>query len=301
FYTHASPFNMFSMGIGNAPTRRSLLMLTATFLLVLFCTVAFTGPSFASGVALLLRGTQGSGAYPVKQYPSGQTYTPHYDMQNDEPGQISLQAAQQQMHFSIYWPQNKPDAYSLQHINLYVGLNQKWADGPMLEFEYSLPQTSVAPRGTGQIWIREFKPRADVLQLVKDGSSVPIQMDNNGRALAIYVDGQWNRRGKNIPVWVFWQRSELIYQINGVVFWIVGDQRDGIGEQQLMQIAQGLEPEPHALTRQSLMMGDAIYVEQLNKDIPGPFANDVILISTDDGIDGPSYMNVSSYQPPNIR
>ena len=294
FYTHTSPFGVFSMDVGNVPTRRSLLMVATTFLLVLFCTVAFTGPSFASGIALLLHGTQGSGAYQVHSYPVGQVHTPLYDAQSDEPEQLSLQATQQQIHFPLYWPQTKPDAYSLQQVNLYVGLDQQWADGPMLEFEYSLPPSSVAPKGTGQIWVREFKPKADVLQLVKDGSSVPIQLDNNGRAMAIYVDGQWRMRGKNAPVWVFGQRSELIYQIDGVVFWIVGDQRDGIGEPQLMQIAQGLTP--HFLTRQFLMMGNPIYVEQLNKDIRSPFATDVIVYTN--GIDGPYYMNVSSYQPP---
>lgn len=294
FYTHPSPFSMFNAGMGNAPTRRPLLVVVAAFLLVLFCTVAFTGPSFASGVALLLHGTAGSGAYQVKTYHVGQAQPPLYDMQSNAPAQLSLLAAQQQLHFPIYWPQSKPDAYTLQHINLYTNLDQQWADGPLLEFEYSLSPSAVVPKGTGEIWIREFKPKADVLQMVKEGSSVPIQLDDNGRATAIYVDGQWSRRGRNAPVWVFGERSELIYQIDGVVFWIVGDQRDGIGEPQLMQIAQGLTP--HALTRQFLMMGNPIYVERLNQDIRSPFDTDVIVYA--DGIDGPYFMNVSSYQPP---
>ncbi len=299
FYTDTSPLRVLSSAMGNSPTRRPLLVLVATFLLVMLVTVAFTGPSFASGVALLLRGTHGSGVYQVPRYPPlGMVQPPSTDEQNVSDGDkgFSLLATQQQMHFPMYFPQNIPSAYSLEHINLYVGLNQQWADGPMLEFEYSLPPSAVAYKGTGKIWVREFKPKADVLQLVKDGASVPIQMDNNGRALAIYVDGQWDMHGKNSPVWTSGQRSELVYQLNGVIFWIVGDQRDGIGEQQLMQIAQGLTP--HTIDRRYSMMGDTIFVQQLNKNVPGPFSNDVIVVFPEGDDNGPYYINVGSYGPP---
>lgn len=291
FYTHASPLSALSMDISNAPARRSLLALAATFLAVFLLTVAFTAPSFASGVALLLRGNHTGGVVPVSHYPSGRIPSAQDDVQIPQTT-LSLMAAQQQMHFQMYWPQNKPDEYALANINLYVGLDQHWADGPMLEFEYRLTSPGNT-QGTGKIWIREFKPKATVLQLVKEGASVPIQMDNSGHALAIYVDGQWVRHGKNPPVWVSGERSELIYQINGVLFWIVGDQRDNIGKQQLMQIAQGLEQPP--MPRQFAMMGSATLVNQVsNTDVPGPFSNDVILIDTPDGIDGPYYVNENS-------
>lgn len=296
FYTHTSPLSVFSSGMSNASTRRSLLAMAATFVLIMLLTVAFTGPSFVSGVAILLRGTHGSGVLEVKNLP--QIITRHQQNMLDTPKEISRLTAQQQMHFPIYWP-DKPFTYSLEDINLYVGLNQQWADGPMLEFEYRLPPSVVASKGTGKIWIREFKPKADVLQLVKEGASVPIQVDSNSRALAIYVDGQWERLGKNTSVWVYGQRSELVYQINGVVFWIVGDQRDGIGEQQLMQIAQGLTPLSLPLDRQYRMDGgDTPFITQLSEDTFGPFLNDVIMIFPSDGSDGPYYMNVSPFQPP---
>lgn len=209
--------------------------------------------------------------------------------------QISLLGARRQMHFTPYLPGYIPSAYSLSHINLYVGLDQQWADGPMLEFEYALPPSTYAPKGTGEIWVREFKPREDVLQLVKDGASVPIDMDNSGRALAIYVDGQWNPRGKNVPEWVYGERSELIYQQDGVIFWIVGDQRDGIGKQQLMGIAQGLVKCP--FNQQFRVAGSSIPVIQMMEDIPGPFSSDVIVVASGDSTDGPYFINVSAYQP----
>ncbi|HWS83602.1 MAG TPA: hypothetical protein VN207_05025 [Ktedonobacteraceae bacterium] len=44
------------------------------------------------------------------------------------------------------------------------------------------------------------------------------------------------------PSWVYSDRSELIYedQNSGVVFWIVGDQRDGIDSDALRTIANSL-------------------------------------------------------------
>lgn len=300
FYTHVSPFNALSMGIGDVSIRRPMLAMVGTFIMILLLTVAFTGASFASGVAMLLRGTHGSGVYLTDKYPVGLVQPPQ--TQNTSfpaaSAQISLQAAQLQMLFSMYAPGYMPSAYSPGYINLYVGLDQQWADGPMLEFEFRLHSSEVAPKGTGEIWVREFKPRAGVLQLVKEGASVPIEMDNSGQAMAIYVDGEWEQRGRDVPQWAFHSRSELIYQVDGVVFWIVGDQRDGIGQQQLMQIAQGLTPVP--FNQQFRLLGGAVSVTQMSQDVPGPFSNDVIVVYPSDSSDGdgPYYVSVSSYQPP---
>lgn len=293
FYTHTSPLSAISAGIGDSSMRRSLLALIVTYALIMVLTVAFTGASFASGVAVLLRGAN-SGAYLVNKYPLGMVQ----DEDTSNPGfkQISLRSAQLQMHFPIYWPQRALPGYSLDQINLHVGINQQWADGAMLEFGFRLPPSRVAPQGTGEVWVREFKPRDNVLQLVKAGASVPIEMDSNGRALAIYVDGQWSPRGKSAPEWVYGVRSELIYQLNGIVFWIVGDQRDGVGESELMQVAQGLTP--YHFDQHYRMAGEAIRVNQISSNIPGPFSNDVIVIFPDEGGGGPYFISVSSYQPP---
>jgi hypothetical protein len=297
FSSYTSPLGAISARIGDRSMRRSLLALATAFLLVMMLTVAFTGESFAAGVAILLRGTHGSGVSPTNHYPTIIQH-PQYNWQSaPEPTakSISFEDAQSRMFFQMYWPQYMLSSYSLEHINLYVGLDQQWSDGPMLEFEYSLPPSSVAPRGTGEIWVREFKPRADVLQIVKDGAFLPIGMDNSGSALAIYVDGQWSPRGKNSPEWVYGGRSELIYQVGGVVFWIVGDQRDGVGKEELMQIASGLAP---SSVDQFRVAGISIVVTQMSEDVPGPFSNDVIQVFPNDGT-GDSYdVSVSSYQPP---
>lgn len=298
FYNHISPFNALTMEISDRSMRRPMLAMVGTFIMVLLLTIAFTGASFASGVAILLHGTtHRSGVYLTDKYPFGLVQPPQ-SIPNPSMVQTSLLAAQEQMLFPIYSPGYMLSSYSLKYINLYVGLDQQWADGPMLEFEFSLPPSNVAPEGTGEIWVREFKPRAGVLQLVKQGASVPIEMDGSGQALAIYVDGEWDQAGRNDPQWVYGTRSELIYQMDGVVFWIVGDQRDGVGKQQLMRIAQGLVPVP--FTQQFRLVGGNVPVMQMSEDVPGPFSNDVIVVYPSDSSDGdgPCYISVSSYQPP---
>ena len=62
-----------------------------------------------------------------------------------------------------------------------------------------------------------------------------------GKRQAIYIDGQWVRQRQAI-VWEYGTGAELIYQANGVIFWITGDQRDGVGESTLVTLAQQLEP-----------------------------------------------------------
>jgi len=70
-----------------------------------------------------------------------------------------------------------------------------------------------------------------------------VQTDQHGQPQAIYVDGQWIPHGKAF-LWIAGGRSELIYQQNGVIFWIAGDQHDGLGEKDLWKIAQSLHPIP---------------------------------------------------------
>jgi len=297
FYAHTSPLSALSSGIGDPSMRRPVLALLTAFMALMLFTVAFTGGSFASGVAILLHGTHKGGVYLADKYPVGMIQRNWQNVPDPAVKDISLLTAQQEMHFPVYWPGYTPSHYSLEHINLYAGLDQQWADGPMLEFEFSLPPSSEAPKGTGEVWVREFKPKEDVLQLVAKSASVPIDMDNSGKALAIYVNGQWDPRGRNTPQWVSGGRSELIYELNGVVFWIVGDQRDGVGEQELMKVAQGLQITSFA--QGVRVVGQSIFVTQMSgNDIQGPFSNDVIVLFPDNGANGPYYVSENPYQPP---
>src|SRR5439155_7694434 len=158
----------------------------------------------------------------------------------------------------------------------------------------------VIPKGNGQIVIREFKPNEDVLQLVQDNAAHPVQSDQQGRPQAIYVDGQW------IPhtpafLWAAGGRCELIYQQNGVIFWIAGDQRDGLGEKGLWKIARSL----HTITFSHnfmLMRGEETLVTQASLgDAHDPFATDVLVISPDGSSTGAYFITVNSYQSRSVK
>lgn len=299
FSPPVSPLRALSTGIGDRAMRRSLIAMVGMFILVLLLTVAFTGSSFAAGVAILLGGTHRSGVYLTDKYPVGLVQSAPYSTQNDSSAKIiSLLSAQDQLLFPLYLPAYMLPEYELTHISLYVGMDQQWANGPMLEFEFSELPSHIGPRGMGKIWVREFEPRADVLQLVKAGASTAINPDSNGRAQAIYVDGAWDVSNKVGPQWVAGERSELIYQVNGVIFWIVGDQLDGVGESQLLDIAHGLAVVQ--LYQQIRVLENKITVAQLSTDALGPFSTDVIVVYPGDSSDGggPYYIGVSASQPP---
>ena len=276
------------------PARRSLFALTAVFILFMIVTVAFTSPSFATGLEILLHGGR-SGVYQVNNYPS---VVHHLASKNDttyRSKEISLSEAQNRfMHFPIYWPGSLPSGYDLTGIYLYPRVDQSLFDGPIVDLEYDYPP-GVVPNGTGQIIIREFKPKIDMLQVVQAGSAYPLQVDQMGRARAIYVDGQWVRRGRLVPQWVKGGRSELIYQQNGVIFWIVGDQHDGITKDVLVKIAQSLQVVN--LSRSLLMMNDTDYQVQFASYSSGPFTNDILWINSDDSSDASYMTTIGNDQP----
>src|SRR5439155_21135890 len=117
----------------------------------------------------------------------------------------------------------------------------------------------------------------------------------NGLSQAIFVDGQWVLHNK-FPVWVKGQRSELIYQKDGIVFWIVGDQRDGMNQNTLLKIANSLQA-LHLTHVMPVGNEDTINnVSLLNGDVNGPFTGDVLSISPDDSGIGTYLSLVGSQQ-----
>ena len=282
------------------PVRRTLSAGVA-FMLVVFMTVWLTGASFASGMAILLHGAR-AGVLLVHEYPSSLSHVPFpttVQSDNDAQPTISMLEAQRRLHsWNIYWPQMMPDNYRLTSRYLYEEPQQSWADGPFMEFDYTV--NSATARGTGELAIREFKLKADVsvLQVAKDGSTTAIKTDQNGLAQAIYVDGQWALRNK-FPVWVYGQRSELIYQKDGIVFWIVGDQRDGFNQNALLKIANSLQPMYITHFVLAGIKNHINTVTLLQGDVNGPFTGDVLAITPDDGGMGTylSLVGSQQYQP----
>jgi len=277
---------------------RSLLAFASVLMLVMVFTVAFTAPSFTSGITLLLQGTH-SGVYEVQHYPNGiKRHRPDSFVHEPqpEPQQISLLAARQRLSFPMYWPQMVPRNYSSPSIFL-EDTGQQWADGPILDLIYNLNNPGLSSNSDSQIVVREFKPKEDVLQLVQDGAAHPIEVDQYGQAKAIYVDGQWALEGdQSLPQWAYGGRSELIYQQDGIIFWIVGNQHYGVGEKTLMTIAQSFQV--FYINHQMHMLGESGYARAVTviDTVPDQFTTDVVVVFQDDNADSPSYIAVSSYE-----
>ena len=288
--------NSLNYGISSNSARLSLLASAAAFVLILLCTVAITAPSFAAGLTILLHGAHG-GVYLANNYPKNVRKLTHKqklskNTTKNQSDQISLLTAQQQLHFQMYWPETVPGNYALDSIYLYQTADTPWADGPVVELVYNV--NGVTPKGTGQIVIREFKPGEDILQLVQDNAAHPIQTNQQGQPQAIYVDGQWIPHGKTF-LWAVGGRCELIYQQNGVIFWIAGDRHDGLGEKDLWKIARSL----HTITSSHihmLMRGDDTSVTEASLgDAHDPFVTDVLVIYPDGDPNGAYFITVSTY------
>lgn len=278
----------------SSSARRSMLVLVVASLLFMLFTMAFTRQSFLEGMALLLPDSR-AGVYQVHNYPSGVSHSSSA-LNDSQPKMISLLAAQQRLHFPMYWPQVTPNIYVLDNINLYQQPGQSWADGPILELQYDYTPPGSATHNVSEIAIREFKPNADVLQVVESGAAQSIQLDPKGHTQAIYVDGQWVSLNRYSHRWVYGERGELIYERDGVVFWIVSDQRDGAGKDVLLQLAQSLQVinMTHML-HMGIEMGS---VRQLVNDSSGLFSGDIIAILPDDNLAGPYLTLVGPDQPP---
>lgn len=231
------------------PPRRSFSVIVVITMLIMVLSMVYTAPAFASGMLILLSGSH-SGVMQVHDYPGGLAATQARHVQSSgtthpasSTQNIGLLQAVQMLHFSMYWPQPNvmPDNYVLDNVYIYKDADQSWADGPIMELDYDYTFPGAAPHGTGRIAICEFKPMGKVLQVVQLGSAHELKINPNGQASAIYVNGQWASINKSSHTWEYSGRSELIYEHNGIIFWIVGFQNDGVSSNTLTTIASSLD------------------------------------------------------------
>src|SRR5262249_55866834 len=190
-------------------------------------TVALASPSFAAGLRILLGHT---GVQQVATYPNPS------EIQDVQPRPRSHDSQDTLLqHMPLYWLGASVDRYT------YVGMrvtNTEFANGPMVELSYML---SGKVRGTGKLDIREFlisPALSAVLQTVETGSAAPVMI---GKLKGVYVDGHWVQHGRR-SVWQTGQKSELIFEYGDMIFWMVADQRDGMGLDQLAAAARRLTP-----------------------------------------------------------
>ncbi len=302
FSRSRSPLGAIGETLHDVTMRKSLLVWASALMLIMMLTVAFTAPSFAQGVSMLLRQSR-NGVLKVHNAPHVQQhhsadFVPNMHSWDIHPTQVPLTTVEHILSFPFYWPQWIPANYTLDSIKIYEDPNNTWADGPVVDLVYDVDMHHFVPKGTGQIVIREFNPVEQVLQVVKDGNAYPIDPDQFGdNPRAIYVDGQWMGTGKLLqPIWQQGGRSEVIYQQNNVVFWIAGDQRDGINEKVLWKMTQSLQT---ASTITPAFCKDCaiatILVPSSSNALFDPFANDFIYASSMDGSNGQYYMTMSAY------
>lgn len=229
------------------PVRRSLAALVAAVMLFMLVTMVVTSNSFAAGMVYLFSGPH-SGVVQLYAYPA-----PAHQSQAEQPApaketsppRLSLLEMQQNLNFQVHWPGYLPAHYSVDSVNLYKGSEDVWTDGPIMQLVCTLSLPGVQPHGTGNIIILELKPMGDgkVLQGVAINSSHQIKIGSNGEP-GLVVNGQWHSINKTTHTWVDNGSVELIYERNGVIFWIQGDQRDGIDKdgKMLAEIATSLTP-----------------------------------------------------------
>jgi hypothetical protein len=264
------------------PSRRFLAILTV-MLLMMGLTMFFTISSFASGLAILLAGPS-SGVIQVHSHPQAKKPTTVEEidqMANAAPASekyISIETVQKLLHFSMYFPQDKflPDQYALRDIYLYTKIDQSWASGPILEVNYTDPSVGPGNSPVNRLVIYQFKPVGRVLQLVEYGAAHTMMIDPDGKQSGVYVDGTWDRN----HVWVYNNRVELITERDGVVFWIIGDQRAGFTEKALRKIAASLQTYPVDVRYNRII--------QSFEDAPAPLRGQVIYLDNPNDPSGPT-------------
>lgn len=304
FPRRRSPLSAIGETLRDIVTSKSLVAWAAALMLIMMLTAAFAAPSFEQGVSLLLHGSR-NGVQIVKKPPQNihrAASNNKYDYRglyahNTRPSQVPLLAAEHMLSFPLYWPQWIPANYTLDSIKIYAYSNDVWYNGPVVDLVYDIDATQTAPKGTGQIVVREFNPTEQVLQVVQDGYALAIGADQYGEnPKAIYVDGQWMLTGKMSPrLWAHGGRSEIIYQQDGIVFWIAGDQRDGINQKTLWKMAQSLQNTIPVTPMLLKNIKATVYLPSSVDVIYNPFANDIMYVASSDGSSGQYYMTMSAY------
>lgn len=226
------------------------------FFVVMVLSVVLASPSFAAGLRIILGHT---GVTEVAGYPAHV----HQDQHPAQNHKATYTPPSQ-----VLWLGLAADGYTYQGMRMLDPTG--WSQGPIADLQYSLPTHS---DGSGIVDIREFRVAnayQAVLQVVQSGSATEV---NVGDYTGVYVDGTWvPRESQPHPgaavgldptfVWQSGIRSELIVERDGIVFWIVGDQRDGTNQQELIKLAQMLTPAKHNIMqapRLSLhIVGDSI-------------------------------------------
>lgn len=218
--------------------------------LLIFCmlgSILMATPSFAQGLRLIFGNT---GAQQVAHYPGNVVPEKHVDA-----------AAAQTEPMPMFWMGAISGNYFYQGMRMLP--QEQYSRGPIVDLQYVLSQRDAQQTGSGILDIREFQisnSLSAVLQSVQEGSTSLVTVNGLN---AVYVDGMWVMTQGQRTIWQSGTRSMLIFEQNGVIFWIVGDQRDGLGEAQLVQFASQMT----SATMSSLMQPNLFSVRMIGAEL----------------------------------
>jgi hypothetical protein len=196
----------------------------ALCVLMLLSAIA-TRASFARGLQVILTGRGAStGVYLLEKYPQQVEITPA-----PRPLYVTLMRAVSELPYTLYWPTVLPPGYDKEPIIEMPGA-RSYTNGPQVVLEYMRAQG-------GELDIREFRaaPNLEVLQPADDGSTELFSVDGG---IAIYVQGGWDRQLR----WVIGQRSEMVYERDGVVLWLISEGKYPLDAQTLLTVIRSLQP-----------------------------------------------------------
>ena len=257
-------------------------------LVVMVFSVVVASPSFAAGLRILLGHT---GVEQVATYP--QHVRPWHQQSSDADAVYSLASAAS---LQMQWLGLATGKYVYQGARAEDATD--WSVGPVVDIQYQLTGAHI---GTGLLDIREFQVNdaySSVLEVVKAGSATQVKLPDG--TPAAYVDGTWT---SSRHYWQSGTRSELIFEENNVVFWIVGDQRDGMDQNELLRLAGLLMPTSPRVLEQS-DFGVRFIGHSLAVSFQQPIGTDVVKAipagqSADTGT-GVYYEELSPSAPGNI-
>jgi hypothetical protein len=233
---------------------RPVVAVVALLIFAMLSSMYLATPSFAQGLRLLLGET---GTQQVARYPGNVT-----------PETRVTPSKAQTPSMSLLWLGATNSEYIYQGMRALP--QEQYSSGSIIDLQYVLSERNQQQVGSGMLDIREFQISESlgaVLQSVQEGSNSKTSV--NGLP-AVYVDGMWVAAPGQRTIWQSGTRSMLIFERNGVIFWIVGDQRDGLGEAQLVQVASQLVPATMTALMQSNLLSVRLIGAQLSASLRDP-------------------------------
>lgn len=251
--------------VTDALRRAGRPLVTVVTLLVIFMlgSVVFASPSFAQGLRLLLGDT---GVQQVARYPGHIASQRRVSTAKDDEGAMPT-----------FWLGSSQGSYVYQGMRTLA--QQQYTRGPIIDVQYVLSERNAHQTGSGILDIREFQisdSLSAVLQGVQSGS---ISYTSVNGLPAVYVDGMWVSTQGQRTIWQSGTRSMLIFERQNVIFWIVGDQRDGLGEAQLTAIASKMSAVSMNKLVQNKLLSVRLVGAQLSASLRDPIGYNTELLT----------------------